>query len=76
MTAAQAGAAPGRLWRGGNRRGRRGARRRWPGAGVHYRSPWPMRLRDGRVVVLFGRRKPPTGIGLIVSEDEGHHLVG
>ena len=32
MTAAQAGAAPGRLWRGGNRRGRGGVRRRWPGA--------------------------------------------
>ena len=40
-------------------------------SGVHYRSPWPMRLRDGRIVVLFGRRKPPTGIGLIVSEDDG-----
>ena len=39
--------------------------------GVHYRSPWPMRLRDGRIVVLFARRKPPSGIGLIVSEDEG-----
>jgi hypothetical protein len=40
-------------------------------AGVHYRSSWPMRLRDGRTVVLFGRRKPPFGIGLIVSEDDG-----
>lgn len=40
-------------------------------AGVHYRSPWPLRLRDGRIVVLFGRRKPPFGLGLIVSEDEG-----
>ena len=30
-----------------------------------------MRLQDGRIVVLFARRKPPTGIGLIVSEDEG-----
>ena len=39
--------------------------------GVHYRSPWPLRLRDGRIVVLFARRKPPSGIGLIVSEDEG-----
>jgi len=39
--------------------------------GVHYRSPWPMRLRDGRIVVLFGRRKPPFGMGLIVSEDDG-----
>jgi hypothetical protein len=41
------------------------------GSGVHYRSPWPMRLRDGRIVVIFGRRKPPTGIGLLVSEDDG-----
>ena len=30
-----------------------------------------MRLRDGRIIVLFGRRKPPFGIGLIVSEDDG-----
>jgi len=50
------------------------AARRQPDAarpGVHYRSPWPMRLRDGRIIVLFGRRKPPFGIGLIVSEDDG-----
>ena len=40
-------------------------------SGVHYRSPWPMRLCDGRIVVIFGRRKPPTGIGLLVSEDDG-----
>ncbi len=39
--------------------------------GVHYRSPWPMRLRDGRIAVLFARRKPPFGIGLILSEDQG-----
>ena len=36
-----------------------------------YRSPWPIRLRDGRTVVLFARRKSPSGIGLIVSEDNG-----
>ena len=36
-----------------------------------YRSPWPVRLRDGRIVVLFARRKSPSGIGLIVSEDDG-----
>ena len=30
-----------------------------------------MRLRDGRIVVLFGRRKPPFGMGLTVSEDDG-----
>lgn len=40
-------------------------------AGVHYRSPWPLRLRDGRIVVLFGRRKPPFGIGVLISEDDG-----
>ena len=40
--------------------------------GVHYRSPWSLRLRDGRIVVLFGRRKAPFGIGLIVSEDDGN----
>ncbi len=48
--------------------------RRAPGAarrGVHYRAPWPVRLRDGRIVVIFGRRKPPFGIGLIVSADDG-----
>ena len=39
--------------------------------GVMYRSPWPMLLRDGRIVVIFARRKAPNGIGLIVSEDDG-----
>ena len=43
----------------------------WGAPGVHYRSPWPMRLRDGRIVVIFARRKRPAGIGLIVSEDDG-----
>ncbi len=46
----------------------------WEGAahkGPLYRSPWPLRLRDGRIVVLFGRRKQPFGMGLIVSEDDG-----
>ena len=38
---------------------------------VMYRSPWPMMLRDGRIVVIFARRKVPNGIGLIVSEDDG-----
>ena len=36
-----------------------------------YRSPWPMLLRDGRILVLFARRKPPYGMGGIVSEDGG-----
>ena len=44
-----------------------GARR----GGLLYRSPWPLRLRDGRIVVIFARRKQPCGIGLIVSEDDG-----
>jgi len=42
-----------------------------PAFGKHYRSPWPMRLADGRLLVLFAHRKPPFGIGVIVSEDEG-----
>ena len=40
-------------------------------AGKHYRSPWPMRLADGRILVLFARRKIPRGIGLLISEDDG-----
>ena len=46
----------------------------WSGArqhGVRYRSPWPLQLSDGRIVVIFGRRKVPFGMGLIVSEDDG-----
>ena len=43
----------------------------WGAPGVRYRSPWPMRLRDGRIVVLFARRTRPAGIGLFVSEDDG-----
>lgn len=39
--------------------------------GVVYRSPWPMRLRDGRILVLFARRRMPGGIGGIVSADGG-----
>jgi hypothetical protein len=39
--------------------------------GKFHRSPWPIRLADGRIVVLFGRRKPPYGMGLILSEDDG-----
>ena len=30
-----------------------------------------MLLRDGRILVLFARRKPPFGIGGLVSEDLG-----
>ncbi|MBI3942184.1 MAG: exo-alpha-sialidase [Chloroflexi bacterium] len=36
-----------------------------------YRAPYPLRLRDGRIIVFFSRRKEPYGIGAIVSEDEG-----
>ncbi len=39
--------------------------------GMYYRSPWPMLLADGRILVLFGRRKPPFGLGCILSEDNG-----
>jgi len=37
--------------------------------GVH--DPWPLRLRDGRILVVFARRQRPSGIGAIVSEDDG-----
>jgi hypothetical protein len=37
----------------------------------YYRSPWPMLLSDGRLVVVFARRKVPYGIGGIVSKDDG-----
>ena len=40
-------------------------------SGPLYRSPWPLLLADGRIVVIFARRKPPYGMGVIVSEDEG-----
>ena len=46
----------------------------WSGArrsGPRYRAPWPLRLRDGRIVVVFDRRHPPFGMGLVVSEDDG-----
>lgn len=46
----------------------------WPGsrrAGPRYRSPWPLQLRDGRIIVVFARRQPPFGIGLVASEDAG-----
>ena len=43
---------------------------------VMYRSPLPMLLRDGRIVVIFARRKAPNGIGVIVSEDDGRTWSG
>ncbi|MBN2560809.1 MAG: exo-alpha-sialidase, partial [Phycisphaerae bacterium] len=36
-----------------------------------YRSPWPMLLADGRILVLFARRRFPYGIGGTISEDGG-----
>jgi hypothetical protein len=39
--------------------------------GVPYRSPWPLRLRDGRIIVIFARREYPAGIAAILSEDDG-----
>jgi len=36
-----------------------------------HRSPWPLRLRDGRIVVLFARREYPPSIAAIWSEDNG-----
>lgn len=36
-----------------------------------YRSPWPMLLNDGRILVLFARRRFPYGIGGTISEDDG-----
>ena len=36
------------------------------------RSPFPLLLRDGRIVILFARRvEPGMGMGLIVSGDDG-----
>jgi hypothetical protein len=38
---------------------------------VLYRSPWPLLMADGRILVIFARRKFPYGMGGIISEDEG-----
>jgi hypothetical protein len=43
-----------------------------PGSeGVIYRSPWPILLRDGRILVVFARRRMPGGIGGVISRDQG-----
>lgn len=43
-----------------------------PGSqGIIYRSPWALLLNDGRILVLFARRRMPTGIGGIISGDGG-----
>ena len=39
--------------------------------GSQYRSPWPIQLADGRLLVLFARRRLPMGIGGIISGDDG-----
>ena len=37
-----------------------------------YRSPWPIILNDGRILVTFARRyRLPIGIGGIISDDGG-----
>lgn len=36
-----------------------------------YRSPCALVTRDGRIVVIFARRRPPYGIGGVVSDDLG-----
>ena len=46
-------------------------RTKYGGWGQRYRSPWPLRLRDGRIVVVFARREYPPSIAAIRSEDEG-----
>lgn len=36
-----------------------------------YRSPTALVTRDGRIIIVFARRRPPYGIGGVVSEDLG-----
>ena len=36
-----------------------------------YRSPAALVTRDGRIVIVFGRRRPPYGIGGVISDDLG-----
>jgi len=53
--------------------GKGGACWRSPGErGRVYRSPWPMLLDDGRILVVFARRRMPMGIGGVVSSDGGN----
>ena len=37
-----------------------------------YRSPYPILLDDGRILVLYARRRPPFGVGGTVSYDGGN----
>lgn len=43
----------------------------WKGKGRYYRAPWPILLKDGRILVLFTRRRMPAGIGGVISKDSG-----
>ena len=36
-----------------------------------YRSPWAILLDDGRILVVFTRRRDPIGLGGVVSKDGG-----
>ena len=36
-----------------------------------YRSPFPMLLQDGRILVVWARRRVPFGLGGVVSSDGG-----
>jgi hypothetical protein len=38
---------------------------------ITYRAPWPILLKDGRILLVFTRRKMPAGIGGIISSDRG-----
>lgn len=42
-----------------------------PPGSSNYRAPWPLRLQDGRILVLFNRRRMPIGIGGVISTDGG-----
>lgn len=36
----------------------------------------PLRLKDGRLVMVYGQRLPPSGVRAVVSEDEGRTWSG
>jgi hypothetical protein len=61
-----------RSWRSGREGVGVGADKLWEYPSFKfYRSPWPLTLQDGRILVLFARRTPPFGVGGVVSEDNG-----
>ena len=51
-------------------------RTKYGGWGQLYRSPWPLRLRDGRILVHFARREYPPSMAVIASEDGGRTWSG